>query len=211
MEYIKCPNCNKNLKGIFASDLVPPAKKDFINKHLNLNAIAYCTSCSEKLIEKIAQSFQKQKKEIEGRLQKIIHFIPILSSPAPVKWDYDVVGLVTSQTNAGTGFTRELSFSFLDFFGGTSKSTNRLIENATTLCKDNLRVQCVKNGGNAIISTDIDFNEIGSGNTHMLMVCMAGTAIKVLDMNNFDPKRRETMIEVIDLTEKLEAIAAIIK
>ena len=62
-------------------------------------------------------------------------------------------------------------------------------------------------GGNAIISTDIDFNEIGAGSTNMLMVCMAGTAIKVLDINMFNSKSRESILEVIELTEKLDAIA----
>jgi hypothetical protein len=68
-------------------------------------------------------------------------------------------------------------------------------------------VQCVKQGGNAIISTDIDFNEIGAGSTNMLMVCMAGTAIRVTDMENFGAKKRDTIHEVIELTEQLEAIA----
>lgn len=58
-----------------------------------------------------------------------------------------------------------------------------------------------------MISTDIDFNEIGSGSTNMLMVCMAGTAIKVTDMTNFSVKSRDTILEVAELTEQLEAIA----
>ena len=70
-----------------------------------------------------------------------------------------------------------------------------------------LRIQCVKLGGNAVISSDIDFNEIGSGSTNMLMVCMAGTAIRVKDINNFNEKSRDYIVEVIELTEKLEAIA----
>jgi len=41
----------------------------------------------------------------------------------------------------------------------------------------------------------------------MLMVCMAGTAIRVTDMSNFSIKNKDTIVEVIELTEKLEAIA----
>ncbi len=207
MENDKCPTCNKSLKGLFASDLLPLTKTNFINTHLNLSNEAYCTSCSKAPLNKIAQEFKKEKQEIENRLEKIIHYVPVITSPAPIKWEYDIIGMVTAQTNSGTGFTTELSQSFNDFFGGSSKATNRKIDNATHLCKANLRVQCVRNGGNAIISTDIDFNEIGTGNTHMLMVCMAGTAIMVLDMNNFNPKSREILSEIVELTEKLEAIA----
>jgi len=36
---------------------------------------------------------------------------------------------------------------------------------------------------------------------------MAGTVIRVTDMTNFSVKNRDIIVEVIDLTEKLAAIA----
>ena len=120
---------------------------------------------------------------------------------------FEVIGLVSAQTTSGTGFATELSRSFNDFFGSGSNATNQKIARATNLCKADLRIQCVREGGNAIISTDIDFNEIGAGSTNMLMVCMAGTAIRVTDMTNFSVKSRDTILEIIELTEQLEAIA----
>lgn len=211
MNYDKCPNCGKSLHGFLSADLLLQSKVDFINKNLNQNQEAYCSSCSKSLLNKIAQNFKQQKGEIEKRLQQIIHFIPVISSPAPVKWDYEVIGMVSAQTTSGTGFATELSRSFNDFFGTGSNATNQKILRATNLCKADLRVQCVRAGGNAVISTDIDFNEIGSGTTNMLMVCMAGTAIRVTDMTNFSIKSRDTIVEIIELTEKLEAIAEMTK
>jgi len=207
----KCPNCGKSVKGFFGGELLGQSKIDFINKHLNDTKEAYCLSCSGDLLTKIANDFRKQKGDIEKRLEQIIHFIPVMTSPAPVKWEYEVIGMVTAQTTSGTGFVTELSRSFNDFFGSTSNATNQKIVNATNLCKSDLRIQCVKQGGNAIISTDIDFNEVGSGSTNMLMVCMAGTAIRVTNMENFNPKTRDAIIEVIELTERLEAIAQEVK
>ena len=207
MNYDRCPNCGKSLNGFLSSDLLVKSKIDFINKYSEQSNDAYCTSCSKPLLNKIAQHFKKQKKEIENRLEQIIHYIPVVTSPAPVKWDYEMIGMVTAQTTSGTGFATELSRQFNDFFGTTSNTTNQKIARATNLCKADLRVQCVRQGGNAIISTDIDFNEIGSGSTNMLMVCMAGTAIRVTDMTNFSIKSRDTIIEIIELTEQLEAIA----
>lgn len=206
MNYDKCPNCGKPLKGFLSADLLLQSKIDFINKHSNENKEAYCTSCSILLLGKIAENFGKQKGDIENRLKQIIHIIPVMTSPAPVKWDYEVIGMITAQTTSGTGFATELSRSFNDFFGSGSNATNQKIARATNLCKADLRVQCVRQGGNALISTDIDFNEIGAGSTNMLMVCMAGTAIRVTDMENFSANNRDIIIEVIELTEKLEAI-----
>ena len=201
-----CPNCGKSLKGFFKSDLLPQSKIDFINKHTKLNHEAYCTNCSIAMLRGIADGFRKQKGEIETRLMEIIHEIPVMTSPAPVKWEYEIIGMVTAQTTSGTGFATELSRSFNDFFGSGSNTTNQKIARATNLCRADLRVQCVRRGGNAIISTDIDFNEIGAGSTNMLMVCMAGTAIKVTDMMCFTESSRERINEIIELTTHLEAI-----
>lgn len=204
----RCPNCNKSLTSFFSpAELIPQPKTDFLNKYLNADKSAYCSSCSTELLSKIANDFRKQKDDIETRLQQIIHHIPILTSPPPVKWEYEVIGMISAQTTAGTGFATELSRSFNDFFGSGSNATNRKIASATIFCKADLRIQCVRNGGNAIASTDIDFNEIGAGSTNMLMVCMAGTAIQVTDIINFNPKSRDAILEVVDLVGKLEAIA----
>jgi uncharacterized protein YbjQ (UPF0145 family) len=186
----KCPNCGKSLNGFLSADLLSQSKIEFINRHLNENKEGYCSSCSKPLLSKIATNFEKQRADIEKRLEQIIHYIPILTSPAPLKWNYEVIGMVNAQTTAGTGFSTELSRSFNDFFDSTSNASNRKIVRATSLCKSDLRVQAVKSGGNAIISTDIDFNEVGTGSTNMLMVCMAGTAIKVTDLSNFQSEIR---------------------
>lgn len=208
MKLDKCPNCGKALTGFFSTvNLIPNTKTEFINKHLNLNFEGYCNVCSIPHLNKIAKEFEKQKNDIENRLKQIIHFIPVLSSPAPNDWKYEAIDMITAQTTSGTGFTTELSRSFNDFFGGTSNTTNKKILNATNLCKSDLRIQCVKMGGNAIISTDIDYSEIGSGSTNMLMVCMSGTAIRVSDIQMFNEKNQQYILEIIELTEKLEAIA----
>jgi uncharacterized protein YbjQ (UPF0145 family) len=206
----KCPQCKTKVTGFFSNaSLIPETKTEFINKHLNLDYEAYCTSCSWEFQNKIARNFSQQKSQIEERLQQIIHYIPILSSPAPHEWKYEVIDMVNAQITAGTGFATELSRSFNDFFGQTSNTTNKKILNATNLCKSDLRIQCVKLGGNAIIATDIDFNEIGSGSTNMLMVCMAGTAIKVSDVSQISEKNKENILEVFELTEQLDAISQI--
>lgn len=203
----KCPNCGKSLKGFFNSViLIDESKTQFINKFTNNNKEGYCTYCYEDLYYGIIANKGKQKEEIETRLKQIINFLPIMTSPAPIKWEYEIIGLVTAQQTAGTGFYTELSRNFNDFFGSGSNATNKKIKSATEACQADLRVQCSKLGGNAIISTDIDFNEIGSGSTNMLMVCMAGTAIRVTNMENFSERMRDYLSEISELTYNLDAI-----
>lgn len=204
----KCPNCGKSVGGFFSNDvLVPQSKTDFLNNQLNRDTEAYCTDCYSGLANEIVFSLQQEKSEMENRLKKIIQFIPILSSQSHPKWEFEIIDLVTAQTTSGTGFMTELSRSFNDFFGGTSGTMNRKVANATELCKSDLRIQCIKAGGNAVISTNIDYTEIGSGSSNMLMVCISGTAIKI---NNLEVlKNNEYISEVLELTEKLNIMSDI--
>ncbi len=207
MSYIdNCPNCGSSLKGIFGSKLLSKSKIDLINSYMKLQNEYYCTSCSKSDLKFIASELKKDKTTFEARIKQIIFNIPVLTCPAPISWQYEVLGMVSTQNSTGTGFLTDLSRGFNDFFGAGSKSTNNKISAATALCKTDLRIQCVKFGGNAIISTDIDFNEIGAGSANMLMVCMAGTAINVTDYNNFNAQSRDKIKEIIELTDKLVMI-----
>jgi len=50
INYDKCPNCGKSLKGFFNSYvLIDESKTKFINKFSNNNKEAYCTNCYESL------------------------------------------------------------------------------------------------------------------------------------------------------------------
>ncbi len=206
MEYANCPNCSKSLKGIFSSSIIKQSDTEFINKYLSKDKSAYCTACADALLATISQQFASQKADIQKRLMEIIHFVPVLSSPAPNDWDYEVLEMVTSQTTSGTGFLTELSRSFNDIFGAGSNTTNRKIADATKFCKADLKSQCLNLGGHAVISTDIDFNEIGAGSTNMLMVCMAGTAVRLRDLNSLGEERKDKIAEIIELNQKLEAL-----
>jgi uncharacterized protein YbjQ (UPF0145 family) len=206
MVYSSCPNCSKSVTGFFSSTIIKQSDTDFINKYLAKDKPAYCTGCADTLLSTISQQFASQKADIQKRLMEIIHFLPVLSSPAPNDWDYEVLEMVTSQTTSGTGFLTELSRSFNDLFGAGSNTTNRKIAAATNFCKADLKSQCLNLGGNAVISTDIDFNEIGAGSTNMLMVCMAGTAVRLRDLSSFGEERKEKIVEIVELNQKLEAL-----
>jgi hypothetical protein len=60
-------------------------------------------------------------------------------------------------------------------------------------------------GGNAVIATDIDYAEVG-GVRAMLMVCMAGTAVRlnnlqeVMDVDNQEYNTMQTLVnELIEI------------
>jgi uncharacterized protein YbjQ (UPF0145 family) len=176
----------------------------FINKFLELDKEGYCTNCFMGLVNEVYIQTDNKKKELVKEMMDTIPFVPIITGPAPHKWDYQIIGIITTQITAGTGFATELSRSFADLFGSTSNASNKKVSQATETCKADLRLQCIKEGGNAIISTDIDFSEIGSGSSNMLMVCMAGTAIKVNDLSYFPEKSRDSIGRLSSLNAEME-------
>ena len=206
--YSVCPNCKQSTTGFFNPAYISSQGKiDLINKYSESKSEAYCSKCAPALLKIITKKFGAEKTQLERRLSEIIHYIPILTSPAPAKWDYEVKDIATSQITSGTGFMTELSRGFNDLFGTTSASSNRKISKAVEICKSDLKIQCVRKGGNAIVSADIDFNEVGSGSSNMLMVCMTGTIIKVTEISFFQKSIQDHMGEIIELSEKLDAIS----
>ena len=58
-------------------------------------------------------------------------------------------------------------------------------------------------GGNAIIATDIDYAEVGASKG-MLMVCMAGTAIRLKNPDVLGKTIAAALKEVTDLLNELD-------
>ncbi len=177
---------------------------EFVNKFLKQDKEGYCTNCYADQIDTVYIQMDEKKKTLIEELMDSIPCVPIITGPAPYKWDYEIIGIITTQITAGTGFATELSRSIADLLGTTSTASNKKVSLATETCKADLRLQCIKEGGNAIISTDIDFNEIGSGSSNMLMVCMAGTAIKVNDLNYFSEKSRASIVRLSSLNAEID-------
>ena len=183
-----CPHCGKSLKGIFGSSLISDSETKRINAAYDRNSPAYCKSCYDEYWETVVNKEFRERKELEKKIVGVIDYIPIMTCGAPVNWEYSVIDFVSTQISTGTGFITEISQSVNDLFGTRSRTTDRKIYVATENCKKALRQQCLDKGGNAIIGADIDYSEIGTGSSNMLMVCMAGTAIHVPDYSQLSVK-----------------------
>ncbi|OIN59835.1 hypothetical protein BLX24_08225 [Arsenicibacter rosenii] len=192
---------------MFATSPTTAKQTATINKYTNADKEGYCIVCAQDIYAQIGRSLTQQKNELDTRLRQILHKFPILTSPAPVNWDYEVLGMITTQTTSGTGFLTELSRGWNDLFGTTSNASNQKIAAATSVCMTELRIKAARAGANAIVSADIDFSEVGSGSTNMLMVCMAGTAIRVKSLEYFPEVNRPLIIESVEIIKKLDELA----
>ena len=190
-----CPNCKAELKsGIMSSTkLLTETQIGIINEYHDTKAEGYCTKCGNGLYDQHNRTLQTENGNLTNYLKNKIGNVPVISAHTPLNWEYKVLGMVTGQSTTGTGVISEFTSSFTDFFGAQSGRYNQKLKAGENMCFSQLRLQALDLGGNAVIATDIDYSEIG-GDKGMLMVCMAGTAIR---LENVDILEKETS-EIIE-------------
>ena len=93
----------------------------------------------------------------------------------PVK---EYKGIVSGETIIGANFIKDIKASITDFFGGRSKSYEKVLIEAKQTALKELEERAHQMGANAVIGIDIDYEALGTGNS-MLMVTASGTAIVI--------------------------------
>ncbi|TXD81294.1 heavy metal-binding domain-containing protein [Subsaximicrobium wynnwilliamsii] len=74
------------------------------------------------------------------------------------------------------------------------------------MCFAQIRIQTLNLGGNAVIATDIDFSEVGAAKG-MLMVCMAGTAIKLNNTDILEKEKTEILDKLSYANQRLKELS----
>lgn len=202
-----CPNCKADLKhGIFSKiKLLPRIQTAIINEYREEKAENYCIKCGNDLYEKYINTLQTERGNLTNYLKAKIKHIPVISTHSPFNWDYKILGMVTGQSTTGTGVISEFTSSFTDFFGAQSGRYNQKLKAGENICFNQLRLQTLDMGGNAIIATDIDYSEIG-GSKGMLMVCMAGTAIQLSNVDILEKETAEIMEKLFYTNKRIKEL-----
>ena len=190
-----CPNCESQIKeSIFGTEnlLINEASVDFINYILKRSGTGYCTRCSQNLLKvatneyrKIRNDLKEKKEKLSKRFSELIDKIPIVTLQYPQDWKYQSLEIVTAQSVIGTGVISEVTSTWTDFFGLESSRYSNKLKKGEETCKNILRLDALNMGGNAILGVDIDYSEAGGGKG-MLMVCMAGTAVKIKNLDELE-------------------------
>ena len=192
-----CSNCKAPHKEGLMGANTPFAEKEIklINEFQSLRAKEYCTKCGNDLLNQSKAAAQNEIEKLTDQIAYKLEGIPVVTTHSPLKWDYDIIGMVTGQSTTGTGVISEFTATFSDLFGLQADRYNKKLKDGEDLCFAQLRLQAVNAGGNAVIATDIDYTEVGGGKG-MLMVCMSGTAIK---LNNYEILGESKVVLIKDI------------
>jgi len=192
-----CANCKAPHKDGLMGINAPLAEKEtkLINEFQSSKAKEYCTKCGNDLLNQSKAAAQSEIEKLTDQIAHKLEAIPVVTTHSPLKWDYDIIGMVTGQSTTGTGVISEFTSTFSDLFGLQADRYNKKLKDGEDLCFAQLRLQAVNAGGNAVIATDIDYTEVGGGKG-MLMVCMSGTAIK---LNNYEILGESKVVLIKDI------------
>lgn len=196
-EFTECPNCGTKLKGgLFSyNELLTENKIKIINEYYPKKSIAYCGKCGDGLYKEYQAKVIEERNKLNSEIQSLLEAVPVVSIHSPQNWEYEILGMVTGQSTTGTGVISEFTSSLTDLLGMQSGRYNKKIKAGEDMCFAQLRRQALDLEGNAVIGTDIDYSEVG-GDKGMLLVCMAGTAIKIKNTTVLG-KERTTEIEYL--------------
>lgn len=208
-----CPNCGAKLKsGIFSeTKLFNEEQVSAINKFVpGQSSKNYCNSCGSKLLTQAKSNVGELLSTQQSRLKELLPILPVVSTHSPYNWEYMVLCMVSGQSTTGTGVLSDFKSSFTDLFGVQSGAYNKKLKEGENICYSQLRLQALNAGGNAIIAADIDYSEVG-GDKGMLMVCMAGTAVKLQNLGVLEAKLANQLEELHKLNEEVNNLTSIME
>ena len=88
----------------------------------------------------------------------------------------EYLGLVTSEVIMGTNPIKDFAAGIRDIVGTRNKEYENALIKAKELAIEELKERATAMGANAVISIDIDYEQMSRHN--LIMVCGAGTAVK---------------------------------
>lgn len=206
-EIENCPNCDASIKEgfLFSNLYLSDSEVEIIRLYYDQTADVYCEKCGREPLEIALDEMYEERAELQNKVQKLIDAIPVITTSTPHLWEYEVVGMVTGQSTTGTGVFSDFYSNITDLFGLQSESYNKKLRSGEDLCYAQLRLKTLHLGGNAVIATDIDYSEVGV-EKGMLMVAMAGTAVKLTNTQVLGKNIKKNVEELSLASDRLQLI-----
>lgn len=207
-----CANCGAAYKSsVFGSNAAMNKRHiAFLNEYYILpdkQSSTYCEKCGRPLFDQAVSKLGDELKALKKVVKDTVTVISLLTIENPTDWEYKAIDMISAQSVTGTGVLSELSADFNDLFGGRSNTLSGKLKSGEDFCKAQLRLQAAELGCHAVLGIDIDYSEVGSLRG-MMMVCMAGTAIRLKNIAVLGEQRAnditvflETMSRIKYLTE----------
>lgn len=85
-------------------------------------------------------------------------------------------GVVTGEAIIGAHLFKDIFAGIRDVVGGRSQAYEDTIREAREAAMSEMKMECQRLHGNAVVGVDIDYEVVGQGGS-MMMVAVSGTAV----------------------------------
>lgn len=91
-----------------------------------------------------------------------------------------IVSVVATEAAVGLSIFKDIANNWRDFVGGRSTTVQSALKDARKACIEQIKQEAAAMNADAVISLDLDYNEIsGTGSGGILFVAATGTAVKL--------------------------------
>lgn len=202
-----CPNCNNKLKGMMMSStrLLNESEVKFAQDFGEFSGNALCEKCGKEVIKNARDKYISENSKIKSFLKNYRSSFPIITLQNPADWKYQTLGMVTAQATMNNRVENNSLFDNLLGINQNLVDLDGSVNIGESICFEILRQKAYLLGGNAVLGVDIDYSEFGLKG-ELMLVCMAGTAVKVDGLEEMSEKYASLKIEYSELTDKLNKL-----
>ena len=195
-----CLNCNSPVSE--GNQFIEKWKTAIIHVYEEFHYENYCEKCGKALFAESIEKLKEERNELSNFISENINSIPAVTNHNPYYWHYKIKGIVTAQAVTKPGVLTSFGSETNDFFGIRTPKPNYKIKEAELNCFNQLRVDTIKMGGNAIVSVNIDYKEL-KDSENSLMICISGTAVDLTNAKGMLPDRFESINELFQAINRL--------
>lgn len=196
-----CTVCKKEYEIINNSEICPACEAEFdnISKYLkctecgtpNLNqgssTTIECKNCGWKFRCEDATAATESnyfespdQYKADKNFQKKIDALVVTTAFTVANKEIDSeIGIVTGECVLGMNIFLDVFAEFTDTFGGRSKKTQNRLRELKEKCLEEIKIEAVDMGADAIIGLDLDYSEFSGKGKSMLFLVASGTAVKL--------------------------------
>ena len=131
-----------------------------------------CNSCKAECLSKLEAT---EKKRLE---RELIDGIVLTTESAHNLNVVKRLGVITSEAVIGSSMIKDMFIGVRDVVGGRSDTLQKTLKETRNIVLNELKVECAEMGGDAVVAIDLDYGEISSNGT-MLMLVASGTVVKI--------------------------------
>lgn len=199
-----CPTCGTSFKVSLLKTVVNRLSdndQDLISDYFGIQP-QLCTKCGATKLKDATQQMNSEIAKLNKELPKLMDEIPILTTEAPSEWLCEHLNMVGGTIAMGTGLLSEISSGLNDTFGTSSNTLRKKLLGGEKQCRQQMLLEAVELGGNAVVGARVDYDEIGSVKS-MLLVKMFGTAVRIQDLSRFSDAKREALLSLDKKSKRL--------